>query len=390
MMQTCTRATAHAQINKPPLLGETQRAISSLTEGQLKLEYVGPDRFITENLRSDEYECGQLLSAKDPGSTAEESAHCPFQILGERGVTVETSGYPEVDDPVDPARSLSRKDLIKQRTIFLGCILLLNILLAITAILGKESKLALAMIFFIKSKDFLSSIISPAGLILSKAYHVMRPLKTPTQRWILSLIPAYSESEEQIVKTIFSLRDNGTAPHRQVMVVILDGQPRDIQGNMTRVTSKFERAYISFKWKKGILRIIAGFMEDVPVIVLEKLKNSGKKDSLILCHDLFNYTRSNAPLYTKLLRDELWTSVLPALLEGEMVQKFDMIFCTDADSTIHKGALAKLANALSNNQDAIAACGLVLVELEPGYEWSVWNLYQQFQVHKMNIPHSSG
>ncbi|KAG5656080.1 hypothetical protein KAF25_001650, partial [Fusarium avenaceum] len=364
-MQTCTRATAHAQINKPLLLGETQRAISSLTEGQLKLEYVGPDRFITENLRSDEYECGQLLSAKDPGSTAEESAHCLFQILGEREVTVETSGYPEVDDPVDPARSLSRKDLIKQPTIFLGCILLLNILLAITAILGKESKLALAMIFFIKSKDFLSSIISPAGLILSKAYHVMRPLKTPTQRWILSLIPAYSESEEQIVKTIFSLRDNGTAPHRQVMVVILDGQPRDIQGNMTRVTR--------------ILRIIAGFMEDVPVIVLEKLKNSGKKDSLILCHDLFNYTRSNAPLYTKLLRDELWTSVLPGLLEGKMGQKFDMVFCTDADSTIHKGALAKLTNALSNNQDAIAACGLILVELEPGYEWSVWNLYQQFQ-----------
>ncbi|ESU18099.1 hypothetical protein SNK03_13652 [Fusarium graminearum] len=38
-----------------------------------------------------------------------------------------------------------------------------------------------------------------------------------------------------------------------------------------------------------------------------------------------------------------------------------------------------LANALANNQNAIAACGLVLVELEPGYEWSVWNLYQQFQ-----------
>ncbi|CCT71684.1 related to chitin synthase [Fusarium fujikuroi IMI 58289] len=271
------------------------------------------------------------------------------EMLGSRGLTVETSGYPEVDDPVDPARVLNRQDLIKQRIIFLGAILLLNIILAITAILGKESK-------------------------------TLWPPDPITQRWILSLIPAYSESEEQIVKTIFSLRDNGTEPHRQVMVVILDGQPRDIRGNMTRVITQLERAYISFKWKKGTLRIIAGYMEDVPVIVLEKLKNGGKKDSLILCHDLFNCIRPNAPIYTKLLREEIWTHILPSLLpETDKFDGFDMVFCTDADSTIHKGALAKLANALCRNKNAIAACGLVLVELEPGYEWSVWNLYQQFQ-----------
>lgn len=200
------------------------------------------------------------------------------------------------------------------------------------------------------------------------------------QQWILSLIPAYSESEEQIVKTIFSLRDNGVEPHRQVMVVILDGNPRDVKGHMTRVITSFERPYISFKWKRGVLRIIAGFMEDVPVIVLEKLKNGGKKDSLILCHDLFNYSRDNTPLYTKLLREEMWDVVLPTLLAGEDFTGFNMVFCTDADSTIYKGAIAKLADAIARDKNAIAACGLVLVELEPGYEWSFWNLYQQFQV----------
>ncbi|KAF5666941.1 chitin synthase [Fusarium circinatum] len=301
-------------------------------------------------------------------------------MLGSHGLTVETSGYPEVDDPVDPARVLSRQDLTKQRIIFLGAILLLNIILAITAILGKESKISLAMIYFIKSKGFLSSIISPIGLVFTKVQQALWPPDPVTQRWILSLIPAYSESEEQIVKTIFSLRDNGMEPHRQVMVVILDGQPRDIRGNMTRVITQLERAYISFKWKRGTLRIIAGYMEDVPVIVLEKLKNGGKKDSLILCHDLFNCIRPNAPIYTKLLREEIWNHILPSLLpETDQFQGFDMVFCTDADSTIHKGALAKLANALCRNKNAIAACGLVLVELEPGYEWSVWNLYQQFQ-----------
>ncbi|EKJ71812.1 hypothetical protein FPSE_07997 [Fusarium pseudograminearum CS3096] len=320
----------------------------------------------------------QISRVVKPGSDTETLQQPLEDKIGDRGLFVEDSGYPEVEDPVDPARILTRNDLIKQRTLFLGIILILNILLAIASILGNESKVAVAMVYFIKSKDFLSSIISPIGLVISNFYHVLRPVQKPTRQWILSLIPAYSESEEQIVKTIFSLRDNGTAPHRQVMVVILDGQPRNIRGNMTRVITQFERSYISFKWKRGTLRIIAGFMEDVPVIVLEKLKNSGKKDSLILCHDLFNYIRANAPIYTRLLRDELWMHVLPPLINDNF-QGFDMIFCTDADSTIHKGALAMLANALANNQNAIAACGLVLVELEPGYEWSVWNLYQQFQ-----------
>ncbi|KAF5974996.1 chitin synthase [Fusarium coicis] len=48
-----------------------------------------------------------------------------------------------------------------------------------------------------------------------------------------------------------------------------------------------------------------------------------------------------------------------------------MVFCTDADSTIYKGAVALLTNALARDDKAIAACGLVLVELEPGYEWTL-------------------
>ncbi|KAH7022052.1 chitin synthase-domain-containing protein [Ilyonectria destructans] len=295
------------------------------------------------------------------------------------GDTVETCQYPTVEEPVDPARILSHMDLRNQRIIFMGLILLLNVIMVILTIFAKKSKLNLVVVLFIKSKDFLSALISPLGMASKSIYHLFRPLEPVSQRWILSLIPAYSESEEQIVKTVYSLRDNGVEPHRQVMVIVLDGHPRDIRSHMTRVVREFERPYISLKWKRGILRITAGFMEDVPVIVIEKLKNAGKKDSLIFCHDLFNYPRMNSPLYTKLLRQEMWQEILPILTEGSDFNGFDMVFCTDADSTIHKGAIARLANALARDKNAIAACGLVLVELEPGYEWSFWNLYQQFQ-----------
>ncbi|KAK1977709.1 LOW QUALITY PROTEIN: ESV-1-84 [Colletotrichum cereale] len=292
------------------------------------------------------------------------------------GDTVETCLYPDIPDPVDPARILTKNDLRNQRTIFLGVIVLLNILMAITAIFGKRSKLTLVAVLFIKSKDFLSAIVSPLGMAFCGICALFRP---PEPLWILSLIPAYSESEEQIVKTIYSLRDNGVDPHRQVMVVILDGNPRDVRGHMTRVIREFERPYVSLKWKRGVLRVLAGFMMDVPVIVIEKLKNGGKKDSLILCHDLFNYPRNNSPEYTQRLRKELWENILPVLTGDATFNGFDMVFCTDADSTIYKGAVAQLAEAVARDKNCIAACGLVLVELEPGYEWSFWNLYQQFQ-----------
>ncbi|KAF4436160.1 hypothetical protein F53441_13304 [Fusarium austroafricanum] len=293
--------------------------------------------------------------------------------------TVETCGYPKIEDPVDPARILSPRDLRNQRIAFLGIIIFINICMAITAFFGKKSKLIFIIILFVKSKDFLSAILSPTGMMYRWVYEKFYPPKPVPRKWILSLIPAYSESEEQIVKTIFSLRDNGVEPHKQVMVVILDGKPRDVRSHMTRMVREFQRPYVSLKWKKGILNVLAGFMEDVPVIVIEKVKNAGKKDSLILCHDLFNFPRENSPLYTKLLRKEMWEEILPELTMGEDFKGFDMVFCTDADSTIYKGAVALLADGIARDDQAIAACGLVLVELEPGYEWSFWNLYQQFQ-----------
>ncbi|KAI7553952.1 glycosyltransferase family 2 protein [Hortaea werneckii] len=72
--------------------------------------------------------------------------------------------------------------------------------------------------------------------------------------------------------------------------------------------------------------------------------------------------------------------VLSALgYSGTDFQAFDLVFCTDADSTIHQGAIASLADTCLAEPSAIAACGFVFVEYEPGKEWSVWNLIQQFQ-----------
>lgn len=295
------------------------------------------------------------------------------------------STYPQIIEPKDPAKKLSPNNLFFQRCLFFGTIVGLNLGCLIAALFGHQGTWVFIFILLIKSKDVLSSIISPTGMLLRAVYHLFKPPKEVPTKWILSLIPAYSESEEQIVKCIFSLRDNGVEPHKQVMCVVLDGKPRDIKSRFSHTIASFERPYVSFKHKLGQLVVHAGFIEDVPVIVIEKKRNGGKKDSLILAHDLFNYPRENIPLYTQLLREEIWEHLIPLLTEDYDFNGFDMIFCTDADSVIHRGALASLTNALARKESSIAACGLVLVELEPGYEWSTWNLYQQFQVSRLSM-----
>ncbi|KAK1982906.1 chitin synthase-domain-containing protein [Colletotrichum cereale] len=288
-------------------------------------------------------------------------------------------GWPILHDPLNPGKKLTPRELTTQRIIFILVVFVLNIGFAAIACFGNTGLVSLIFILFVKCKDFLSSVLSMVCLTGTSIYHCFRPPAPVSQRWILSLIPAYSESEEQLIKTVYSLRDNGCDPHKQVMCIVLDGKPRNIKSEFSRIVADFERPYHSLKYKKSTLKITAGFMQDVPVIVIEKVKNSGKKDSLVLTHDLFNAPRENMPTYTRLLREEIWGSILPQLTEGTDFRAFDMVFCTDADSVIHKGCVAKLANALARDKNAIATCGLVLVELEPGYEWSFWNLYQQLQ-----------
>jgi chitin synthase len=209
--------------------------------------------------------------------------------------------------------------------------------------------------------------------------HIFYPIPPPAKAaWILSLIPCYSESEEQLVKTLYSLRDNGTGEHKQVMLIVMDGKHRDVVSHM-KVFRSFNWTYVSLKWKVATLQIDAGFVDNIPTLCIEKLTNAGKKDSLVLCHDLFNFARDNVHPTVKALREEIWSTIIPRLTGDDNFSSFDMIFCTDADSTIHQGALGLLTNACLADPDSIAACGFVYVEYEPGLEWTMWNMYQQFQ-----------
>ncbi|KAI9666732.1 MAG: hypothetical protein M1831_001507 [Alyxoria varia] len=291
-------------------------------------------------------------------------------------------GKPEKTGPTrttyDPARKLKAGEIWAQRLILFLLVLVLNGICG--SALASEHRFVFAWILFVKSKDVLSCIWSMICLLIKGIIRLFKEPPPPApSKWILTLVPTYEEAELQIIQSILALRDNDVKPHKQIMCVLLDGKPRDVRGHMTRILKSYKRPYMTYKNRPGELRIDIGFLEDVPIIAIEKARNAGKKDSLILCHDLFNYPRKNLPMYSMLLRAEMHEIFLPMLTKGEEFNGFDMILCTDADSTFEKGAVKKLADALHGDERAIAACGVLLAEFEKGRKWSVWTLYQLYQ-----------
>ena len=280
----------------------------------------------------------------------------------------------------DPARKLTKGQLIAQRVAFATLIFILNAACLVAALESHRHLWVLILILFLKAKDILSTLGAMAWISVDFFFSSKQKTMVVSPKWILTCVTAYAETETQIMRTISSIIEHSPTPHKMVLCIILDGKPQNIRSYFTRTVRTLRRPYQTWKFKHGEVNIYTGFMEEVPVIMFEKIRNAGKKDSLILCHDLFDVMRDNASVYTQHLRREIWTDVLPPLLQEDAPTKFDYIFCTDADSLIHEGTLTRLVNALSANPNAIGACGLVLAEMQKGNEWSIWYMFQQFQV----------
>ena len=158
--------------------------------------------------------------------------------------------------------------------------------------------------------------------------------------------------------------------------MFLNGKAHDIRSRMTHVLKTWERPYVALRSKRCEPKLVVVYIGKITIVATEqaeKVKEVGKKDSLVLRHSFLNLPRPNIPTYTRQLRDELWKDSLAHLTEGNPFGGFDMVFCPDVDSTTHKGTLIRLANASAENKNAIGSCRLVPVKQELGYDRSVWN-----------------
>lgn len=246
---------------------------------------------------------------------------------------------------------------------YIGGIALVNAAMCVMVYYLKNVQVLLYVILALKAKDIIISLIFTGNMLVYRLFK-----KTATDdvqsKKILAFVPYYKESFEQVSKTVDSIINCQTGTNDKVICVISDGM-KMYEELFTSIEQTTDGYYQSWKNETVHIKLYYGFRNDQQMIVMHKIKNMGKKDSIILVNDLFNVARSKLPQMNATLRKDITEN-----FTGE----FDYMFSTDADTTIESTSIMKMLNEIKS-RDAVAACG-VLNANGKGY---FWEMIQDFQ-----------
>jgi chitin synthase len=171
---------------------------------------------------------------------------------------------------------------------------------------------------------------------------------------IIAFVPVYKESSTQICNTIDSILANNTGIHNITTCVVSDGVNDYTEGIFDTKLTTVTHFYKSWKCENVAVSVTLGKRNNKNVILISKDQNMGKKDSLILCNDLFNFPRQNMNVLTGIFKKDL----LNLLSEHFGYNEYDYIFTTDADTTLDNNVLASLMDSIQK-RNAVASCGVV-------------------------------
>lgn len=235
----------------------------------------------------------------------------------------------------------------------------------------------LFVLIALKSKDIIMSVMFVFNMIyraIVKKYTGLPSMEMSDEiERVVAFIPTYDESSAQVTKTLDSVLNSKRGPHYILPVLVSDGKNNyDALELLDTVHLVKEYTYQSWKAIDVNLTISYGSRNDKHVVSIMKHQNLGKKDSVIMIHDLFNVHRSNLLNINKELRQ----AVRKDIVEIFGVNEFDYIFCTDGDTTLDENAIVCLLDTMKT-KGATACAGVVNVEKTTGNTF--WNHLQNFQ-----------
>jgi chitin synthase len=233
----------------------------------------------------------------------------------------------------------------------------------------------LYVILVLKSKDLIMSIIFLFNMIykhLSSAF--VKPVNNLTDeiRRIVAFVPVYNETLDKLTKTVDSILQNTIVPHYVMTFIVSDGKRsyKEIMDNI--LVSGYGLYYKSWTGEDVSVNVLYGTRAGRHVVLLEKDQNVGKKDSIILMNNLFNFERDNMNYANKHFKDDIINNI--RTLFG--VSEFDYMFATDADTVLDSDTITCLLDSIQK-RNAMASCGIVNVDKSQG-NW-FWNNLQNYQ-----------
>ena len=229
-------------------------------------------------------------------------------------------------------------------------------------------------------KNIVDFIVKNVYKILYKnKFSSVRPL-TNHKNIIYSLIPVYNEDSDMVTKNLDSLVSQKLPSSTiNVMLLIFDGvndKNKELFESINKIVDYDEesgdgesRSYYSWKASdKCKLNIREGKYKNVRIIVVRKLINKGKKDSLIVGESIISdmYSDEYDIIYS---------------YEEEVNTNNAFIYHTDGDTIADENCLAELLSTMSKDDKIDAVSSLIRVYKRDGTYGKAWafSVMQDFQ-----------
>lgn len=268
-----------------------------------------------------------------------------------------------------------------KKWVFIVGLILVNIAGCVMVYYTQNLQVLLYVVIVLKLKDILMSIMFLGNTVYKFFEKLLKKKDLGSQfdvsdefEKILCFIPAYKETTDDVAKTVDSVLNNKVGQHYMVTCIISDGFA-NYSSLMDTVLLEKSYYYNSWKGEENIpVKVYYGKRNSKPVVLITKIKNLGKKDSILLCNDLFNYKRTNMDSLMDSFRHEV-SKDFSKVFNATSV--FDYIFTTDADTRLEDNVILELMKSIKNRK-AIAGCGVVNIESSESSSL-YWTKLQNFQ-----------
>lgn len=164
-----------------------------------------------------------------------------------------------------------------------------------------SSKVIFALLVALKSKDYICSLIQ----YIYRPYQLLFTgrLVDYGAKKIACVVPMYNETLEEVKRTALSIV-NATGTMQKVLCIVSDGGSTQASDILSRRDDSYRRTYRGWKGGNVDVDITFGLIETTPAVIIQKGQNVGKKDSILLCHGIFNEAEF-APEVRSLVRSVL-------------------------------------------------------------------------------------
>ncbi len=196
---------------------------------------------------------------------------------------------------------------------------------------------------------------------------------------IAAVIPCYNEPVEEIQNTISTLdAQEGLSSRTKIFhIIIFDGYDVGFTAFCDLLDDNHHTMHMQYACWNGkciSIDITCGILHNIPVVLICKLRNNGKKCSLIVADEILSDVFYETAFFTEETQHIIVS--IRTFLHKHKITQLDVIFHTDADTIIHPLCIQRLTTHMNvNGVDAV--CGFVKVDFSNGHRLcNFWNNLQ--------------